>query len=80
VKWRVLIRHAAQNDLRETRDWYEKQRLGLGDEFIVAASHIDRTISVSTIFQDRKKHGHRFSRSSRFRRPRGANWNKSPPE
>jgi toxin ParE1/3/4 len=38
VKWRVSVRDAAQKDLREVRDWYENQRSGLGDEFIVAAA------------------------------------------
>ena len=32
----VLIREAAQTDLREAYDWYEKQRSGLGDEYLVA--------------------------------------------
>lgn len=31
---RVSIRPAAETDLRETRDWYERQRPGLGDEFL----------------------------------------------
>lgn len=29
--WSVFIREAAQADLRNTRDWYEKQRHGLGE-------------------------------------------------
>jgi plasmid stabilization system protein ParE len=32
----VLIRDAAQTDIREIHDWYEKQRPGLGDEFLVS--------------------------------------------
>jgi hypothetical protein len=36
VKWRVLIRPAAQTDLEEARDWYDSQRSGLGDEFLVS--------------------------------------------
>jgi plasmid stabilization system protein ParE len=36
VKWRVSIRAAAEADLQEARAWYESQRPGLGDEFLVA--------------------------------------------
>jgi plasmid stabilization system protein ParE len=36
VKWRVSTRPAADTDLREARNWYEQQRPGLGDEFLVS--------------------------------------------
>ncbi len=36
MKWRALIRPAAQTDLEEARDWYDNQRPGLGDEFLVS--------------------------------------------
>ena len=35
MKWRVYIREAAQTDILKTSDWYEDQRDGLGDEFLV---------------------------------------------
>jgi toxin ParE1/3/4 len=35
VNWRVLIRPNAEADLQEAWLWYESQRLGLGDEFLV---------------------------------------------
>jgi len=34
VKWAVLIRPRAEEDLRQARRWYESQRAGLGDEFL----------------------------------------------
>jgi toxin ParE1/3/4 len=36
VTWRVLIRAAAEQDLEEARKWYNGQRGGLGDEFLVS--------------------------------------------
>lgn len=36
VKWRVSTRLAADTDLKEARDWYEQQRPGLGDEFLLS--------------------------------------------
>ena len=36
MRAQVLIREAAQNDIREAYDWYEKQRSGLGDEFLIS--------------------------------------------
>ena len=36
MPWRVLIRGAAEADLAQARNWYDKQRTGLGDEFLVS--------------------------------------------
>jgi toxin ParE1/3/4 len=36
VNWQVTIRPAAQADLREARDWYDRRREGLGNEFLLA--------------------------------------------
>jgi toxin ParE1/3/4 len=36
VRTVVLIRQAAQTDLREAYNWYQTQRPGLGDEFLVS--------------------------------------------
>jgi hypothetical protein len=38
MTWRVSIRAAANADLLEARDWYERKRPGLGDEFLAAVS------------------------------------------
>jgi plasmid stabilization system protein ParE len=38
VSLRVSIRVAGQEDLREIHAWYERQRAGLGDEFLVAVA------------------------------------------
>ena len=34
MKWRLVIRAQAETDLREAHGWYERQRAGLGAEFI----------------------------------------------
>jgi len=39
VKWRVIIRPRAEADLRDARNWYENQRAGLGEEFLVATAN-----------------------------------------
>jgi toxin ParE1/3/4 len=33
MKYNVTFRPIAQAEVRETFDWYEKQRIGLGDDF-----------------------------------------------
>ena len=34
MKWLLVIRPRAETDLREAHGWYERQRAGLGAEFI----------------------------------------------
>ena len=34
MKWLLLVRPEAERDLVKTRDWYERQRVGLGEEWI----------------------------------------------
>jgi len=34
MKWQVVARPQAEDDVLETADWYDTQRAGLGDEFI----------------------------------------------
>jgi plasmid stabilization system protein ParE len=34
VKWRITIRPRAEADLQEARQWYNRQRAGLGDELL----------------------------------------------
>ena len=39
MNWRVIIRPRAEADLQEAREWYETQRPGLGDEFLLEVRH-----------------------------------------
>jgi hypothetical protein len=34
--WKVIIEDLAQLDLSEAYEWYEKRKLGLGEEFLDA--------------------------------------------
>jgi plasmid stabilization system protein ParE len=45
LKWRVIIRPAAEADLQEAWQWYESQRAGLGDELV---REIDKAILTLT--------------------------------
>ena len=38
MSWRVFIRPNAEADVREARDWYQRRRPGLGDEFLLAVA------------------------------------------
>jgi toxin ParE1/3/4 len=51
VKWRLVIRPRVETNLREARNWYESQRVGLGAEFL---AEIDPTIQV--LSRDPQRH------------------------
>jgi hypothetical protein len=34
MKWKVVARPDAENDVVEAANWYDSQRAGLGDEFV----------------------------------------------
>ena len=46
VNWTVTIRAKAKADLRRAHDWYEKQRDGLGDEFL--ADHAEAFLRLES--------------------------------
>ena len=35
MKWNLIIRPEAEQDISEVYDWYEERRKGLGDEFLL---------------------------------------------
>lgn len=43
MRWRVIIRPAAEADLRDACSWYESQRTGLGDELL---AEVDRAVQL----------------------------------
>ena len=70
---RVVFRRAAKEEFEEAADWYEKQRAGLGDEFI---HEIEQSLIVAarvperraTVFGDiRRTAARRFPYSIYFR-------------
>ena len=46
MKWRVLSRPRAEEDLREARQWYEERREGLGDELVAAVRRAIRSLEA----------------------------------
>ena len=42
---RIIVRPPAKDDLRETQDWYEAQRPGLGADFRTAVDGLLRRVS-----------------------------------
>ncbi len=47
----VILRPEATQDLQDARDWYEGQRIGLGDTFATrAADALDRLGSVPELY------------------------------
>ena len=38
MNWHVSIRADAEADLREAQEWYERQRPGLGGEFLISVA------------------------------------------
>ena len=38
MKWNVTTRPAADRDLERAWDWYQQQRPGLGDEFLLTVA------------------------------------------
>lgn len=40
MRWRVSTRPDSDIDLNDAHDWYEQQRPGLGDEFLLAVAEI----------------------------------------
>ena len=47
---RVLLRPEARADLRDARDWYERQSPGLGSEFLRAVESVIATIQRAPAF------------------------------
>ena len=47
---RVLLRPEARLDLRDARDWYERQSPGLGSEFLRAVESVIGTIQRAPAF------------------------------
>jgi plasmid stabilization system protein ParE len=38
VSWQITLRSAAEADLRDASNWYDRQREGLGNEFLLAVA------------------------------------------
>ena len=47
MTWHVYLRPAAQQDLREARDWYDGRREGLGNELLLAVADTLLTLEAA---------------------------------
>lgn len=43
----VILTLAAEQDMAEGRDWYERQRYGRGDEFVAAVGEVFDRIAAN---------------------------------
>jgi plasmid stabilization system protein ParE len=66
VNRQVSIRPAAKADLQESRDWYEQQRAGLGDEFLISIAAVMKRLEESPKRSPVYYHGFRRILADRF--------------
>src|SRR5262245_27352230 len=49
MKWRVVARPQAKDDILEAAEWYDGQRDGLGNEFIEEVLHVLRALESNPL-------------------------------
>ena len=54
MKWRVFARPQAEDDVIEAADWYDSQRIGLGDEFIDEVLAIFDSLELNALLNCRQ--------------------------
>lgn len=65
MSWLLLVRPEAGRDLAAARDWYDRQRAGLGDEFLDEIAVAMRTLEHEP---ERERFYHRNFRRMLLRR------------
>ena len=66
MKWKVVARTEAEDDVLEAADWYDSQRAGLGDEFVEEALAVFEALEVNPLLHCRrhpKEHSLALSRT-----------------
>jgi plasmid stabilization system protein ParE len=53
MKWKVVARPEAKDDILQAADWYERQRTGLGDEFVEEIIAVFDALATHPLFQSR---------------------------
>jgi hypothetical protein len=53
MNWVILVRPRAERDLETARDWYERRRAGLGDEFLDEVAAGMRVLDVDPVRERR---------------------------
>jgi len=54
VKWQVVARSQAEDDILEAAHWYDAQRDGLGDEFIDEILSVFESLEINPLFNCRR--------------------------
>jgi plasmid stabilization system protein ParE len=66
MRWEVVARPQAKDDLIEAVDWYDRQQLGLGDEFIEEILVVFDALEVNPLLHCR----HHPTKNIRWRYPK----------
>src|SRR2546429_158123 len=54
MKWKVVSRPQAENDMLEAAEWYETRRAGLGDEFIDEILTVFDALAINPLLHCRR--------------------------
>jgi toxin ParE1/3/4 len=54
MKWKVVARPEAENDVLEAANWYDSQRAGLGDEFAEEVLAVFDALEVNPLLYCRR--------------------------
>ncbi len=54
MKWKVVARPQAEDDVIEAADWYDNQRAGLGDEFVEEVLAVFGALEVNPLLHCRR--------------------------
>src|SRR6185369_13623033 len=65
MRWKVVVRPEAKDDILQAADWYDQQRAGLGDEFVEEVIALFDALTFDPIYQSRP-----HAKDVRWRHPR----------
>jgi hypothetical protein len=54
MKWKVVARPEAENDVIEAANWYDSQRPGLGDEFVEEILEVFDALEMNPLLHCRR--------------------------
>jgi len=54
MKWKVVARPQAEDDIREAAEWYETHRVGLGNEFTEEILTVFDALQISPLLHSRR--------------------------
>jgi len=66
LSWQLILRPEALSDIESARDWYEKERAGLGHAFVRRVSEAFDRVSARPELSASLARGVRFYRVKRF--------------